>query len=120
MADLLSLLIYCSPVIVNIVCIVLKRGKIISLIITLIGLAMSLLLLLINSGYGIGFGNPWIGVDWQITIMYLVYIAVILITHAFIPAEGIVKKISIVFLVLAIICTLLAIGLEILNTIEHL
>ena len=54
----LSFLIPLAPIIVNVACIMIKKGKIISLIATLCAVFFSLLMLMINSGYGIGFGNP--------------------------------------------------------------
>ena len=115
----LSFLIPLSPIIVNIVCIMIKKGKIISLIATLCAVLFSLLMLMINSGYGIGFGNPWIGVDWEFTVIYTSYIAVMLATHWFVPSKGIVKKISVVVVALAAFCTLFLIGSEIVETIQH-
>lgn len=115
----LSFLIPLSPIIVNVVCIMIKKGKIISLIATLCAVLFSLLMLMINSGYGIGFGNPWIGVDWEFTVIYTLYIAVMLATHWFVPSKGIVKKISVVVVALAAFCTLFLIGSEIVETIQH-
>ncbi len=117
--EILSFLIPILPLIINAACIFLRRWKLISLLVTLCGMLYPLLILVLNTGYGIGFGNPWVGVDWQITLICVVYIAALLVTHAFVPSAGIVKKISIVFLILAVICTLLLCGLQILNTIEH-
>ena len=115
----LSFLIPLSPIIVNVVCIMIKKGKIISLIATLCAVLFSLLMLMINSGYGVGFGNPWIGVDWEFTVIYTLYIAVMLATHWFVPSKGIVKKISVVVVALAAFCTLFLIGSEIVETIQH-
>lgn len=115
----LSFLIPLSPIIVNVVCIMIKKGKIISLIATLCAVLFSLLMLMINSGYGIGFGNPWIGVDWEFTVIHTLYIAVMLATHWFVPSKGIVKKISVVVVALAAFCTLFLIGSEIVETIQH-
>ena len=118
--DVLYFLIPFSPIIINIVCIVRKKGKIISMIFTLCGVLFSLFFLLLNSGYGIGFGNPWIGVDWEYTAMFLVYLAIILITHAKIPASGTVKTISRIFVILACICIVIVVGSQITETIGHL
>ena len=115
----LSFLIPLSPIIVNVVCIMIKKGKIISLIATLCAVLFSLLMLMINSGYGIGFGNPWIGVDWEFTVIYTLYIAVMLATHWFVPSKGIVKKISVAVVALAAFCTMFLIGSEIVETIQH-
>ena len=115
----LYLLIPLSPIIVNIVCIVRKQGKIISLIATLCGILPSFFFLMLNSGYGIGFGNPWIGVDWAYTLMFVVYIAVLLVTHALIPASGVKKTISRIFIVLACICVVFVVGMQIINTLDH-
>jgi hypothetical protein len=115
----LSFLIPLSPIIVNVVCIMIKKGKIISLIATLCAVLFSLLMLAINSGYGIGFGNPWIGVDWGFSVFYALYIAVLLATHWFVPSTGIIRKISVIFVVLAGICTLFLIGSQIAETIQH-
>ena len=117
--EILSLFIPLSPIIVNIVCIVIKKGKIISMIITLCGVLFSLFFLMLNSGYGIGFGNPWIGVDWAYTAMFLIYLAVILVSHAFVPSSGTVKKISVVFLALSVLCTVFVVGMQISNTLSH-
>ena len=116
----LYLLIPLSPVIVNIICIVRKKGKLISLILTLCGVLFSLFFLMLNSGYGIGFGNPWIGVDWAYTAVFLVYLAVILVTHAKVPATGTLKTISRIFLILACIGIVIVVGSQITGTIEHL
>ncbi len=118
--EVLYLLIPLSPIIVNIICIIRKKGKLISLILTLCGVLFSLFFLLLNSGYGIGFGNPWIGVDWEYTAVFLVYIAVILVTHAKIPASGTIKTISRIFIILACICIVIVVGSQITGTIEHL
>ena len=115
----LSFLIPLSPIIVNVACIMIKKGKIISLIATLCAVLFSLLMLMINSGYGIGFGNPLIGVHWEFTVIYTLYIAVMLATHWFVPSKGIVKKISVVVVALAAFCTLFLIGSEIVETIQH-
>lgn len=113
-----SLIPFILPVI-NIACIVLKKGKVVSLIATLCGVVPALLLLVLNGGYGIGFGNPWIGVDWEFTVIYTLYIAVMLATHWFVPSKRIVKKISVVVVALAAFCTLFLIGSEIVETIQH-
>ena len=115
----LSFLIPLSPIIVNVVCIMIKKGKIISLIATLCAVLFSLLMLMINSGYGIGFGNPWIGVDWGFSVFYALYIVAALATHWFVPSTGIIRKISVIFVVLAGICTLFLIGSQIAETIQH-
>lgn len=119
MSTVMSFLLIFLPLIINIGCIVIKGGKIISLIATLCGYVPSLLLMLLNSGYGIGFGNPWVGVEWGFTAMYLLYTLVLLITHFFVPSSGIIKTISSVVLVLAVICMALAVSLQIVNTAEH-
>lgn len=119
MDTLLSILLPLMPIIINVICIFCKGGKIISLIASLVGMAGVSLLMILNSGYGIGFGNPWIGVDWVFSLIYLTYAVILLVTHAFVPSSGIVKTISTIFLVLAGGCLLLILGLQILNTIEH-
>ena len=118
MEFIISLIPYLMPII-NIVCLVLKKGKIVSLIATLIGVLPALLLLAINGGYGIGFGNPWIGVDWTYTVIMAVYIAFMLATHWFVPSTGVVKKISVVVVVLVVLCAAFLIGLAIVDTIHH-
>ena len=118
MDALLSILVPLSPIILNVICIVIGKGKIISLIVSLCATLFSLFMLMINNGYGIGFGNPWIGVDWEFTAIYVVFLAAVLTTHWFVPSTGIVRKISIAFVVLAVICAVLLVGMQILNTIE--
>ena len=119
METVLSYLITLAPLIINAACIIIKKGNIVSLIATLCGAVPALLLLMINSGYGIGFGNPWIGVDWGITVLYLLYISVLLVTHAFVPSSGTIKKVSVVVIVLICLCTLFVLGSQIINTLEH-
>lgn len=116
--DLLSYLIPLSPVFINIGCIAVKKGKLLSLIATLCGSLPSLFLLLINNGYGIGFGNPWIGVDWGLTATYLLYTSVLLVTHACIPSSGKIKTLSVIFNVLIAGCALFLTAIQIANTLR--
>ncbi len=119
MAEFLSLLAVSAPVVINFICILLKRGKGISLIATLCGSAFALFFLLLNNGYGIGFGNPWIGVDWRMTAFYGSYLAAVLFTHAKVPCEGRIRTASWILIVLIAGLALFLIGMEIRDTIAH-
>lgn len=119
MDTLLAYLIPLSPIFINIGCIAAKKGKILSLIVTLCGAVPSLFIMLINNGYGIGFGNPWIGVDWGLAAIYLLYLSALLVSHAYVPSSGKVRTISVVFIVLIAVCTLFLTGTQIANTFGH-
>ena len=113
---LLGFLIPLSPVLINIGCIKAKKGKILSLIVSLCGVLPSLLIMMLNNGYGIGFGNPWIGVDWGLTVIYLLYLSALLVTHAYVPSSGKIKTVSVIFIVLTAACTVFLTGIQIANT----
>lgn len=118
--DILYLLIPLAPIIISIVCAIKKKGKIISLIATLCGVLPAMFFLMLNSGYGIGFGNPWIGVDWAYTLVLSAYIIFVLFLHIRVPASDTARVISRIVTALIIICLVLIIGGQITGTIDHM
>ena len=118
--EILYLLIPLAPIIDSIVCRIKKKGKIISLIATLCGVLPAMFFLMLNSGYGIGFGNPWIGVDGAYTLVMTIYIIGVLVLHIRVPASGTAKVISRIVTGLIILGLILIIGGQITGTIDHM